>query len=64
MAFDQPSQLCQGKFTIKDEELRTSIVISFRLKGVVNPLQATLKTLLLPGGDSAYEMGVDARRLA
>ena len=56
MPFDYPSQLCQGKFTIKDEELRISIVISCRLKGVVNPLQTTLKTLLLLEGGGGGEL--------
>ena len=37
MPFNHPTQLCQDKLTIKDVELRISIIISCRLKGVVKP---------------------------
>ena len=33
MPFDHPTQICQGKFTIKDEELRISTIFLCRLKG-------------------------------
>ena len=37
MPLNHPTQLYQDNFKIKDEELRISIIISCRLKGVVKP---------------------------
>ena len=37
MPLDHPTQLYHDNFTIKDEKLRMSIIISCRVKGVVKP---------------------------